>query len=239
MAYRPLSAFSKDSSQAIYLYTTPLRGDFVNGSRKKPIDIFAHWAVCIQGICYELRGGDKKKGEPKFLYKSISEQEWRETRQYKDREEPKHVGYMIRPYTPEVIDILASHVWKKTLKEKYVYDENNCQAFVRLLVELIGDPDAKAKLPHFFDKWVKNAGITRDISILGIATGATLIGVGLVTAPVDFGSTAAAGFGLAGSMVFSSSAALFNIRDGKAKHIQKAQKEIREELRLKHGIQLA
>ena len=36
-----------------------------------------------------------------------------------------------------------------------------------------------------------------------------------------------------------SSAALFNMRDSKSKHIKKAQKEIREELRSKHGIQLA
>lgn len=103
MADRPLNTFSKDFSQAIYLYTTAMKGDFLNGSLKKPIDIFAHWAVCIQGVCYELRGGDKKKGEPKFLYKPIPEQEWRKTRGYVNREEPTLVGYMNRPYGPNVI----------------------------------------------------------------------------------------------------------------------------------------
>ena len=130
-------------------------------------------------------------------------------------------------------------MWEKTLNEKYILDENNCQAFVRLLAELIGDSEAKVKLPHSFDEWMKYTGITRDVTILGIATGATLMGVGLVTVAVDGGSTAAAGFGVAASTVFSSSAALFNMRDSKAKHIKKAQREIREELRSKHGIQLA
>ena len=108
MADQPLNTFSKDSSQAIYLYTTALQDDFVNGSPKKPIDKFAHWAVCFQGVCiqgvyYELRRGDKKKGEPKFLYEPIPEQEWRKTRGYANREEPILVGYMNRPYTPHVI----------------------------------------------------------------------------------------------------------------------------------------
>ncbi len=103
MAYQPWSTVSKDPSQAIYLYTAPLRNDIINGSRKKLIDIFAHWAVCIQGVCYELRGGIKKNGEPKFLYKPTPEQEWRNTRKYEGREDAKHVGYMTAPYPPWVI----------------------------------------------------------------------------------------------------------------------------------------
>lgn len=106
MAYQPLNTFSNKHPQAIYLYTTPLKNDFVNGSRKKPINIFAHWAVCIQGICYELRAGDKKKGEQKFLYKPMPEQEWRDTRKYENRE-PQYVGYMTRPYTPWEIDLVG------------------------------------------------------------------------------------------------------------------------------------
>lgn len=124
------------------------------------------------------------------------------------------------------------------MKEKYAADENNCQAFVRLFIELIADSDTKANLPHFLDKWVKNAGITRDVSILGFATGATLMAVGTVTAVMDGGTTAAAGFGLASSVVFQSSAALFAMRDKKEKHIKKAQKEIKEELLSTHGIKL-
>ncbi len=133
----------------------------------------------------------------------------------------------------------ASQVWEKTLKGKYAVDENNCQAFVRLLVELIGDPEAKVKLPQFFDEWVRNAGITRDVSILGVASGVALMGVGVVTAVGDGGTTAAAGFAVASSTVFNSSAFLFNMRDGKAKHIEKSQKEIRKELLSKYRIEFA
>lgn len=65
-----------------------------------------------------------------------------------------------------------------------------------------------------------------------------LIGVGLVTAGVDMGSTAAAGFGIAGATVFSSTAALFNIRDAKSKYIVKSQKEIRDNIRRRYGVEL-
>lgn len=96
MVYQPLSTSSKDSSQAIYLYTPPLRHDPVNGNLKKNIDIFAHWAVCIQGVCYELTG--EREG-----YRSRPEQDWRRMRHLQDQE-PTHVGYMTMPYTPEEID---------------------------------------------------------------------------------------------------------------------------------------
>jgi hypothetical protein len=91
--YQPVN-----TPHAIYLYTTALKNDPVNGSRKKPIDIFAHWAVCIQGICYELRAGNKKAGEPKFLYAPVPEQRWREVRNYQNRE-PQFAGYTVQAYT--------------------------------------------------------------------------------------------------------------------------------------------
>lgn len=99
-----LTTFSDDDPQTIYLYTAPLRGDFVNNKFKKPIGIFAHWAVCIQGICYEVAQGDKKKGEPKYLYKSTPEREWIKSRPYADRLTRKLVGNMTKPYTRETID---------------------------------------------------------------------------------------------------------------------------------------
>ena len=99
-----LTTFSDDDPQAIYLYTAPLRHDFLNSKFKKPIGMFAHWAICIQGVCYEVTQGDKKKGEPKYLYKWTPEQEWRESRPYKDRVTREHVGMMTKPYTPEKID---------------------------------------------------------------------------------------------------------------------------------------
>ena len=78
--------------------------------------------------------------------------------------------------------------------------------------------------------------MTLYVSTLGFATGASLMGVGLMTAAAGFTITCDTC-----SMMISTSAALFGIGDSKVKHIQKqkAQKEIREELRSKHGIQLA
>jgi len=63
--------------------------------------------------------------------------------------------------------------------------------------------------------------------------------VGLVTVGVDMGSTAALGFGIAGTTVFRSTAALFNLRDSKSKYIQKSQKEIRDNIRRTYGVELA
>lgn len=77
-------------------------------------------------------------------------------------------------------------------------------------------------------------GVTRDVTLLGISGAASLIGVGLVSAAVDIGSTATAGFALAGQIACNSSAVVFYTRDRKAKDIKKAQKEIAEELSSEH-----
>ena len=113
------------------------------------------------------------------------------------------------------------------MKEKYAVDENICQAFVRLFVELIGDPDTKAILPRFFDKWDQWAKYANIAFFVGTA----LMAAGAVA---DFWSIAAAGFVLENVGAFSSLAAFL-----KEKHIKKAQKEIREELISKHWIKLA
>ncbi len=123
-------------------------------------------------------------------------------------------------------------MWDKTFKQKYKVDFKNCQVFVRLLVDLIGDSAAKGKLPQFLDKWVRNLSLARHFTVLGIVGGATLMAVGLVTVPVDMGSTAAAGFALAGGTVCSSTIGLVNARAGKEKHIKKSQDEIRKRLQL-------
>lgn len=106
MTYPRLTTSRPDySPQAIYLYVVPLRNDIFNGSLKKPISVAAHWAVCIQGICYELRARDEKKepNEAKYLYKWTHEKEWRDTRHVKDDERPEHLGYMTRPYKPNQV----------------------------------------------------------------------------------------------------------------------------------------
>lgn len=106
MTYPLLTTSRPDySPQAIYLYVVPLRNDIFNGSLKKPISVAAHWAVCIQGICYELRARDENKepNEAKYLYKWTYEKEWRDTRHVKDDEGQVHLGYLTRPYEPKQV----------------------------------------------------------------------------------------------------------------------------------------
>lgn len=122
-------------------------------------------------------------------------------------------------------------VWDRSLKKKYAYDEYNCQVFVRLLVELIGDQTAKAEFPAFLDKWVKGAGNTRDGGFFAFAAGASLLAAGLTTAVADGGATAAAGFALAAQTTLRSTAWLLTERDNRAKKIKEGQKEIRKEMR--------
>ena len=108
-------------------------------------------------------------------------------------------------------------------------DEGNCQVFARLLVQVIGDSDANANLGHFFDLWVRNAGITLNFAILGVIGGATLMAVGLVTSTADGGATAAAGFSVAASTVCSSIAGMASMKHRKEKRIKKAQKAIMDQ----------
>ena len=56
----------------------------------------------------------------------------------------------------------------------------------------------------------------------------TLITLSLITAEIDDRLTTTAEFALADLIMCNLSAALFNIRDWKAKHIKKAQKKINE-----------
>lgn len=116
-----------------------------------------------------------------------------------------------------------------------MYDENNCQVFIRLLVDLIGNKDTRASFPSFFDIWVKKAGITRDSAALAATAGMVTMaaGLSLSVAPVDGGATAAAGFAVAATTALQATTALFTDRHSKEKFIQKAQEELREKLRLR------
>ena len=123
-------------------------------------------------------------------------------------------------------------IWGTSLQSKYVADENNCQVFIRLLVELIGDAETKVKFPASFDKWVKGAGISRDATALIFTAGAATVAAGatLVAAPVDPTGTAAAGFALSATTVLRSSTQLMTDRYTKEKFIKKAQQELRTRL---------
>jgi hypothetical protein len=113
-----------------------------------------------------------------------------------------------------------------------VYDENNCQVFLRLLVDLIGDHSTRADFPAYFDKFVKWAGVGRDVAFYTFAAGASVFaaGVSLTVAPVDTSGTAALAFAASTTSVLHNSTALLNLRHSKEKFIKKAQEAIREEL---------
>jgi hypothetical protein len=86
IAYHPADTSSEFYTKAIYLYTTPLNNQ--KKLLKKPIDIFAHWAICIDGQFYELTRNptrDKKKKEPKYIMRSLGEQEWVSLKQLENR----------------------------------------------------------------------------------------------------------------------------------------------------------
>ncbi|KAI1370822.1 hypothetical protein F4677DRAFT_451003 [Hypoxylon crocopeplum] len=240
MAYQPL--YTYDQGHPIYLYTTTLGYQSTYLKFKKPIDAIGHWAVCIQGQCYEVtRNKDpaKKKKDPKYLMRSLPEHEWSrikddEKRPYK-RIGP--MGYTARSWPIQTIKDIADQVWRKSLQSKYVYDENNCQVFVRLLVDLIGNKQTQAEFPAAFDVWVKNAGTTRDSTVL-VATAAmatVAATASLLATPVDPTGTAAAGFAVSAGLALRSSAALWTDRLSKEKFIKKAQEELREEFR-RRGI---
>jgi hexokinase len=109
-----------------------------------------------------------------------------------------------------------------------VFDEHNCQVFVRLVVELIRDPKTKADLPQFFDIWFQRGGITRDVSFMTIGLGGTALAVCVVSIAMDPTlTTAATGVAVSTSMVVGTSTALLTNRYLKEKHIEKGQKEIK------------
>lgn len=97
---------------------------------------------------------------------------------------------------------------------------------------MIGDRSTKVNFPPFFDKWVKTVGITRDSAALIFVAGASVVAAGasLLFTPVDPTGTAAAGFAVSSLTALRSTTALVTDRYTKEKYIEKAQKELREEL---------
>ncbi|KAM0446232.1 hypothetical protein ACHAQK_001149 [Fusarium lateritium] len=221
----------------IYLFTTPLKNQ--RKLFKKPVDVIGHWAVCINGMCYELtRASDpeKKKNKLKGNYwiRTLSLGDWKAIKEFEKRgvSEPKLVGYTARPWPHNIIKKIADLIWQTSLPEKYVYDENNCQVFIRLLVELVGDADVKARFPTFFSEEVKKAGIARDSTFLIATAGMATVAAGtsLMFAPVDPSGASAAGFFIAASTALRSTTALWTARINKEEFIKKAQAELRQRL---------
>ena len=109
MAYQRFNVSNEDSSNAIYLYTTPLRNQSRLLKLKKPRAMVAHWAVCIQGRCYELtRNTTRTKNEAKYNIKFTDEQEWTRAKEEENRVcERARAGTMFMPYPRETIERLG------------------------------------------------------------------------------------------------------------------------------------
>jgi len=98
------------SQQAITLYITRIKHDHITTGFKKPIAIVSHWAVCIDDICYELRGGVKKNGEKEsFVYKPIPKDDWKAQRKYPADDTPTWLGYTSGPYSRDLIHEVGKH----------------------------------------------------------------------------------------------------------------------------------
>ncbi|TQN64335.1 hypothetical protein CSHISOI_11085, partial [Colletotrichum shisoi] len=147
----------------IYLYVA-----IVKKTRRfltKPVNLIAHWAVYIEGHLYELIRNDEEavaNGKPKYDTRHPSYQEWWDLMQKQDRK-PQLVdgvvGYTAREWSPDEIDNIAKQIWEYSFKSIYEGDEQNCQSFVRLLVDMIGDSNTRIhpQYPSSFDKLMQSA----------------------------------------------------------------------------------
>ncbi|KIL92172.1 hypothetical protein FAVG1_04579 [Fusarium avenaceum] len=221
----------------IYLFTTPLKNQ--RKLLKKPVDVIGHWALCINGMCCELtRASDPEKKENKlkgnYWIRTLPLSDLKAIKDFEKRGvgEPKLVGYTAKPWLHKIIKKIADLIWQTSLQEKYVYDENNCQDFIRLLVDLVGGADIKAKFPTFFSEEVKKAGIARDCTFLIATAGMATVtaGTSLMFAPVDPGGASAAGFFIAASTALRSTTALWTARINKEEFIKKTHAELRQRL---------
>ncbi|KAH6645122.1 hypothetical protein BKA67DRAFT_670665 [Truncatella angustata] len=237
MAYYQQSVGNYDWGHPIYLYTTPLASQ-KKFMKKKPIDLVGHWAICIQGYFYELTKNPnaQTKRDPKHIIRTLPYEQWQALKGEEERvvQPPGGpAGYTARPWTPSQIKYMADQIWRGPLQSKYVYDENNCQVFTRLLVDMLGNEQTKVDFPTQFDKVVKAVGNTRDGAALAVTAGMITVAAGasLVMVPVDGGATAAVGFALAAQTALRSTTALLAVRHSKEKAMWKSQEELKRRLR--------
>ncbi len=111
MAYQRLNGSGEDALKAIYLYTTPLKKHSHVWKLKKPRDIFAHWAICIQGRCYELtRNTGRTRNEPEYKVKSSDEEQWKQTKEKDGREcKRKYAANMSKLYPGKTIERVGAY----------------------------------------------------------------------------------------------------------------------------------
>ncbi|RGP61342.1 hypothetical protein FLONG3_10576 [Fusarium longipes] len=166
----------------IYLYTTPTADQ--NKFWKRTVDVIGHWAICINGYCYELTRITPR--EKKYWIRCLPEKEWKRVKRVEGRRitERDPLGPTAKEWTHEEIKHIAELIWDGPLRNTYAYDRTNCQVFVRLLVDLVGDSTVKFHFPAFFDKRVKEAGMARDLTYFALS--GAVIGANSAIATVCF-----------------------------------------------------
>ncbi|WQF77427.1 hypothetical protein CDEST_02441 [Colletotrichum destructivum] len=225
------SDFAMDQGYPIYLYVA-----IVKKTRRfltKPVNLIAHWAVYIEGHLYELIRNDEEavaKGEePKYGTRHRSYQEWWDLMQEQDRKPQLvdgAVGYTSCEWSPDEID----NIGNTRSKSIYEGDEQNCQSFVRLLVDMIGDSNTRShpQYPSSFDKLMQST--YRGYLWTSIGLGTAAMGAAFLL-PFDGGSTAT-------YVACAANVTLQNARTGAKGRYDKemavwvAHQELREKLRL-------
>ncbi|CAJ0542295.1 Ff.00g000060.m01.CDS01 [Fusarium sp. VM40] len=224
----------------IYLYTTPTLNQ--NHFYKRTVDIIGHWAICINGYCYELTRVTPSERQNlgiqgQYQIRSLTEQDWKKKKRGEERriKEREPVGYTSRPWSHETIKRIADLIWKGPLQGTYVYDRNNCQVFVRLLVELVGNRQVMVKFPAFFNEKVKEAGIARDMTYFAmtgfvIGGGSMAAGMSLLVTPGDPTGIMGACAVAAGGAALHATKEVWESRINKDNFIWAAQQNLRAEL---------
>jgi hypothetical protein len=106
----------------IYLYTTPTANQ--NKIWKRTVDIIGHWAICINGYCYELTRvtpSEKESGiEVKYWIRYLPEQEWKRVKQQEGRRitERDPLGYTARPWTHADIKHIGKYHTKRIISHR-------------------------------------------------------------------------------------------------------------------------
>ncbi|KAM0228883.1 hypothetical protein ACHAPO_010407 [Fusarium lateritium] len=226
------------------LYTTPTTRQ--NKLWKRNIDIIGHWAICINGYCYELARLAPNEHEQnvtkKYGLRFLPEEEWKRRKREEGRRitERDPLGYTARRWTHEDIKRMSELIWNGPLRNTYNEYKTNCQVFVLLLVNLVGNNEAKIRFPALFSERVKQAGIARDLTYFALAGaviggGSVIAGVTLLFSPGDPTTLLGACTAAAGDAALKATNELWQGRNMREQYIASTQAELRAQL-VQEGI---
>lgn len=231
-----LAQRSSNTGYPIYLFTTPTADQ--NKFWKRTVDVIGHWAICINGYCYELaRVKSSEKNQRAYSTRYLPEEEWKRVKREEGRRitERDPLGYTARPWTHEDIKYMSELIWNGPLQTQYNVIRKNCQDFVRLLVDLVGNNAVKITFPALLTKRAKEAGIARDLTYFTLAGaaiggGSVIAGVSLFFTPGDLTGVMGTCCVAAGSVALEATKELWEGRINREEYIEKSQAELRMQL---------